>query len=75
MITNPQNNGQARVVRKTKVETTYEYVPIFGEILGLWRKIDSARHGEEIHIELNHRFEEYDRLYVNGQEVEIHSKK
>ena len=59
------------VVRKTRVETTYEYVPILGEVLGYWRRVDARRFGEQIELHLNHSLDEYDRIFVNGQEIEI----
>ena len=62
---------KVEVVRKTKIETTYQYVPILGEVLGFWRKVDDRRIGEDMCVYLNHSLEEYDRLYINGEEISI----
>ena len=59
------------IVRKTKIETTYEYVPILGELLGFWRKVEEARMGESIEVHLKHSLDAYDRLFVNGKEIPI----
>lgn len=61
----------AEVMRKRKVETTYEYVPIIGEILGFWRKVQQNHVGESIEVHLYNSLSEYDRLFINGEEIEI----
>lgn len=57
------------VGKKTKIETTYEYVPIIGDILGYWRKAYTQRLGTEVVVHLNHELEEYDRIIVNGKDI------
>ena len=57
------------VVRKTRVETTYEYVPILGEVLGWWRRAEEMRLGETIEIHLKHSLESYDRIKLNGEYI------
>ena len=74
MATTQQRYDYPGVVRKTRVETTYEYVPILGEILGWWRKQSAMRLGEDVELHLNHSLKEYDRVFVNGQEIEIPEK-
>jgi len=63
------NRDKDEVIRKRKIETTYEYIPILGEVLGFWRKIERMRVGETIEVYLNHSFEEYDRIVVNGIDI------
>jgi hypothetical protein len=65
----------AEAVRRRKVETTYEYVPILGEILGFWRRVAVNRPGEEVELHINTPLTEYDRLIVNGKEIVISDKK
>ena len=67
----PKIDKKPEIVRKTKVETTYEYVPILGELLGFWRKSMTARLGDEIQIHLQHTLDAYDRLFINGKEIPI----
>lgn len=57
--------------KRTKVETTYEYVPILGEVLGFWRQVNRQKMGTEIVIHLAHTLKAYDRLYMNGIEIPI----
>jgi hypothetical protein len=71
MAYNQPRYDKPQVVRKTKVETTYEYVPILGEILGYWRKQSQMRLGEDIELHLNHSLREYDRIFVNGEELKL----
>jgi len=72
MVKAKNNNiDEAKVLRKTKIETTYEYVPIIGEVLGFWRKVIQSRTGETIEVHLNHSLNVYDRLLINGVEIEI----
>lgn len=71
MATNTPNTIHAEALRKTKVETTYEYVPILGAILGFWRKASEMRFGNTIELHLKTPIGEYDRLYINGQEIPI----
>lgn len=68
---NPNKQIEARAVRKTKVETTYEYQPILGEILGYWRKVDARRLGEDIELHIRTHLDQYDRLIINGKEIDI----
>lgn len=62
---------KVETVRKTKVETTYEYVPILNQILGYWRKSSVARLGDDIEIHIKTSLDEYDRLFINGKEIPI----
>lgn len=57
------------VFRKTKTETTYEYKPILGEVLGYWRKTEQLKVGETIEIHLTHSIADYDRIVVNGKDI------
>lgn len=66
-IINSPAYDKPKVVRKTKIETTYEYKPIIGEILGYWRKVEVCKAGEAIEVHLNHTLEGYDRIIVNGE--------
>lgn len=61
----------ADTVRKTRVDTTYEYTPILGQILGIWRKVDARRFGESIEIQIRTELRDYDRIVINGEEIEI----
>ena len=69
MATNNLKIDMPEVVRRTRVETTYEYVPLLGELLGFWRKVEANRFGETIEVHLNHSLKEYDRVFVNGKEI------
>lgn len=66
-----QKDAAPQVFRRTKIETTYEYVAILGEVLGYWRKTHVQKAGQEVHVYLNHSLEAYDRIYLNGQQIEI----
>ena len=57
--------------KRTKVETTYEYVPIIGEILGYWRKSFTMRLGDKIELHLRTPLEEYDVVTINGREIDL----
>lgn len=74
MATNRLKIDRPEVVQKTRVETTYEYVPILGEVLGFWRKVEAQRFGETIEVHLNHTLNEYDRVLVNGEEIYVEGK-
>lgn len=74
MAHNIPNYDHVAVKQKTKIETTYEYVPILGEVLGYWRKSASRRIGKDVEVHLNHSLMEYDRLFVNGIEIQIPDK-
>lgn len=63
------NIDSAEMVRKTKIETTYEYVPIIGGILGFWRKQKMNRVGDDLELHINCGIGEMDRLFINGEEV------
>lgn len=75
MACNPSSKLNVQVSRKTKVETTYEYVPILGEILGYWRKVNQNRIGHDIHIFVVGDICGYDRLFINGKEVALPKEK
>lgn len=60
--------------KRTKIETTYEYVPILGNILGYWRKTFVQRLGDKIELHLQTPLEEYDVITINGREVELKYK-
>lgn len=62
-------DAKPEVGKKTKIETTYEYVPIIGEVLGYWRKAYQQRFGTEVVVHLNHDLDEYDRIVVNGKDI------
>lgn len=64
---------KAQSLIRRKIETTYEYVPILGEILGYWRAVNRQRAGEEIHLEIATPLEKYDRLYINRKEIKINN--
>ncbi len=66
---------KAEVIKKVKVETSYEYIPIIGEILGYWRKVSVYGAGEQIQVHLNHTLSEYDQLFVNGDEIKLKKEK
>lgn len=68
---NEVKNNEIQVLRKTKVETTFEYVPILGEVLGFWRKAHTQKFGEDIELHLRCSLNEYDRVYINGEQIEI----
>lgn len=55
--------------RRTRVETTYEYVPIIGDIIGYWRKEDVMQAGESIELAVNTPIGLYDRIFINGLDV------
>jgi hypothetical protein len=63
-----------KAVVKRKIETTYEYVPIIGEVLGYWRKDDQMMAGETIELHIKTHLEAYDRLVINGEQIEIPKK-
>ncbi len=66
---------KAESTRRTKVETTYEYVPILGDILGYWRILEQDRMGERVELHISTQLNDYDRLYINGELIEIPKKK
>lgn len=55
---------------RTKIETTYEYVPIIGNILGYWRVSETMRLGDKIELHLKADLDEYDTVYINGRPIE-----
>lgn len=57
--------------KRTKIETTYEYVPILGNILGYWRTTFVRRMGDKIELHLQTPLEEYDVITVNGREIKF----
>lgn len=71
MGTTYSKHVEVKASKKTKVETTYEYVSILGEILGYWRKVHISRLGDTIHLEVNTPLEEWDTVFINGKEIKI----
>lgn len=71
MIFKDNKKIHVEAVKRTKVDTTYEYVPIIGEILGYWRGKSKYRSGDRIELHINTPLEYYDLLVINGQEIEI----
>ena len=67
----PSFNKKPECLKITKVETTYEYVPILGGLLGWWRKQSQLRLGDTIELHLAHSLSEYDLLIINGVEIPI----
>lgn len=55
--------------RRTKVETTYEYVPLLGDIIGYWRKVNEQRMGDELILNVMTPLEKYDHVFINGKEI------
>lgn len=60
-----------KVVRRTKIETTYEYVPILGEILGFWRTVEVGYIGHRVELHLLYELDQYDRLFINNKEIKL----
>jgi len=56
---------------RRKVKTTYEYIPIIGQILGYWRTEETECMGDKIELHIKASLENYDRLFINGKEIEI----
>ena len=75
MAYNINKKEEVSAVRKTRVETTYEYVPIIGEILGYWRKVMQDRMGDEIILFIKTPLNRYDALIINGEEIEMEKVK
>lgn len=75
MTTHQDKNINVEAVRKTKTETTYEYKPILGQILGYWRVVEQVRAGETVELHLATPLHAYDRLIVNGKEIPIPHEK
>lgn len=71
MITTKSNLIHVDDGKRIKVETTYEWVPIIGNIIGYWRQTVSQKVGIEIVLNMKTSLAEYDRLIINGQEVPI----
>ena len=71
MVITKQNFFKVDAIRKTKIETTYEYTPIIGEVLGYWRKIEQARIGETIELHISTPLDRYDRLFINGEQIDL----
>lgn len=65
---------KVQAFKKEKIETTYEYVPILGEVLGFWRKSHCAKAGEDVELHIRTPLSEYDRLYVNGKLIKVDTK-
>lgn len=61
----------AESIKKLKVETTYEYVRLIGEILGYWRKEKEAHVGKDVELHIRTPLSQYDRLYINGFEIDL----
>ena len=71
MATNLDKKHRAKTIKETRVETTYEYVEIFGGIISFWRKVSDKVVGEKIELQIKTPLKEYDRLFVNGEEIDI----
>ncbi len=65
-MNNTQKKPLAEAMRRTKIETTYEYVPIIGEVLGYWKKVCENRIGNDLELHINTPLTEYDRVIING---------
>lgn len=74
MATYKNNNVKAEAVRRVRVETTYEYTPILGEILGVWKKVNIDKFGETIELHIMSNLSIYDRLTINGVEIDVSDK-
>lgn len=74
MTTTQNKNINIRTGKRTKIETTYEYVPILGDILGYWRTTFVQRIGDKIELHLQTSLEEYDVITINGKEIELKYK-
>lgn len=74
MAIETNNKLYAEVGKRTKIETTYEYVPILGGILGFWKTIFVARLGHKIELHLRWDVSKYDVVFINGKEVKIRFK-
>lgn len=61
----------AQAGKRTKIETTYEYVPILGQILGIWKTLFVNRIGTKIELHIKTDLGEYDNLFINGIEIDI----
>lgn len=71
MATHQDKQIKVEAGKRTQIETTYEYVPIIGNILGFWRKVSEDRMGDKIELHLSTPLEEYDHLFINGKEIDI----
>lgn len=73
MATHQNKPIHVEAFKKTKVETTYEYVPILGDILGYWRKSFANRIGDSIELHIATSLSEYDVVTINGKEISTKS--
>lgn len=65
------NKIKVQAFKKTKVETTYEYVPLLGKVLGYWRRISSVGIGSDIYIELVGDLDDYTKFIINGKVAKV----
>ena len=70
MTKNKSVESRIEAYRKLKIETTYKYIPILGEILGFWREVEVGYVGERVELHINTPLREYDRLFINGQLID-----
>ena len=75
MAYNASNDVHVESVRREKVETTYEYVSILGDILGYWKEQKSNRIGADHYLHIRCDLGDYDHLYINSKRVEIPREK
>jgi len=55
--------------KRIKIETTYEYIPFLGDLLGVWRTVQTRRFGEVIEIHIKTPLSEFDKIVINGDEI------
>jgi len=73
MATNKYRGVEVESVIKTKKEIVYEYRPIIGEVLGYWRIQSEISMGDTIEIHLKTPLESYDKVIINGKELDLKS--
>ena len=59
--------------RKIEVKRTWEYVSILGNFIGYWRNTKAETLGGETYINLI--LPEGEKLFINGEEVNISSRR
>jgi len=65
------NQMKADAVRRTRIETTYEYVPLLGGVLGFWKRKHEHKLGSTLELHLSAPITEYDTLTINGKYIPI----
>lgn len=65
------SKDSVQVIRERKKEIVYERQELFGHLFSFWRKVDERYIGQEFRIEVKGDFHEYDKLFINGEEVKI----